>query len=60
MDIYTEYEFIKDLWKFMKENREFKLKTYTEGDKLINKHKEVPYALDMVKAYLDHIETEGK
>lgn len=62
MDVREEYEFIKDLWKYIKTHRKFNDKAWNDGDALLIKHRKVTYAPEMMKAYLDHIEIdkEGK
>lgn len=54
--ITLEYEFITDLWKYIKKHRYYSDDAWTEGDQLLIKYKDVPYAPEMVKAYLDSIE----
>lgn len=55
MDLKTEYEFIKELWKYIKKHRRYTKDAWDEGNALLIKYKEVPYAVEMVKAYLDTI-----
>lgn len=50
-----EYKFICDLWQYMKKHRKYSQAAWNEGNQLLIKYKDIPYAVNMVKAYLDTI-----
>ena len=56
MDIHKEYQFILDMWRFIKRHRVFTEDAWNEGDELLKQHKEIKYAPEMLKAYLDTLE----
>lgn len=55
MDIKTEHDFVKEMWQYMKKHRKYSQDAWNEGNQLLIKYKDIPYAVNMVKAYLDTI-----
>lgn len=58
MDEKREHAFITEMWRYMRKHRKYTKAAWTDGDELLIKYNDIPYAPEMVKAYLDNIEDE--
>lgn len=58
MDEKREHDFISEMWKYMRKHRKYNKEAWNDGNGLLIKYKDIPYAPEMVRAYLDNIEDE--
>lgn len=56
MDAKREHEFISLLWKLIRKHRTLTKQAMDDGDELILKYRDIPFALGMVKAYINTLE----